>query len=49
VLDERLKGLLESAAAANMNCIRVWGGGMYERHYFYELCDKVCLYPSSFV
>ncbi|ELR17078.1 betamannosidase [Acanthamoeba castellanii str. Neff] len=43
VLDERLKGLLESAAAANMNCIRVWGGGMYERHYFYELCDKLGL------
>lgn len=43
VTEERLKRLLESAAAANMNCIRVWGGGMYERHYFYELCDKLGL------
>jgi beta-mannosidase len=35
--------LLESAAAANMNMIRVWGGGQYEAEYFYELCDKLGL------
>jgi beta-mannosidase len=28
------------AANANMNTLRVWGGGIYEDDYFYELCDK---------
>lgn len=28
------------AKNVNMNMIRVWGGGVYEDDYFYELCDK---------
>lgn len=28
------------AVNANMNTLRVWGGGIYEDDYFYELCDK---------
>ena len=28
------------AKAVNMNMIRVWGGGVYEDDYFYELCDR---------
>ncbi len=36
----RLESLLDSAVAANMNCLRVWGGGRYESEEFYQLCDE---------
>lgn len=35
--------LLTSAAAAHMNMIRVWGGGVYEDERFYDLCDALGL------
>ncbi|MCR4734887.1 MAG: glycoside hydrolase family 2 protein [Treponema sp.] len=41
--DERYDDLLKSAALANQNCIRVWGGGIYEKDHFYDLCDKLGL------
>jgi len=33
--------LLQMVVDANINIIRVWGGGYYEKDEFYELCDKL--------
>jgi beta-mannosidase len=41
VTRERYRHLLESARDANMNMLRVWGGGYYEMDDFYELCDEL--------
>ena len=38
---ERYRDLLTSAAKANMNMLRVWGGGQYEHEVFYNLCDEL--------
>jgi beta-mannosidase len=34
------ENLLSSAVAGNMNMLRVWGGGIYEKEEFYDLCDE---------
>lgn len=36
----RYDKLLRLAKDANVNLIRVWGGGVIEKEAFYELCDK---------
>ncbi|AXT61737.1 glycoside hydrolase family 2 protein [Aquimarina sp. AD10] len=40
---ENYKHILSSAKEANMNMLRVWGGGIYENDEFYELCDEMGL------
>ncbi|WP_431157382.1 glycoside hydrolase family 2 protein [Winogradskyella poriferorum] len=32
--------LLSDVVKSNMNMLRVWGGGIYEDDYFYQLCDE---------
>ena len=34
---------LRAAAAAHLNMIRVWGGGIYESEDFHDLCDELGL------
>ncbi|HOZ30169.1 MAG TPA: hypothetical protein PLL66_04565 [Bacteroidales bacterium] len=39
--DAKYLELLTLAKEANFNMLRVWGGGIYENDYFYELCDSL--------
>lgn len=37
----KLRRLLELARRANVNLLRVWGGGLIESEAFYDLCDEL--------
>jgi len=38
---QQYRKALKDAVDVNMNMLRVWGGGIYEDDYFYELCDSL--------
>jgi len=40
VTDKHYREVIQAAVDANMNMLRVWGGGIYEEDIFYDFCDK---------
>lgn len=43
VTEEDYRRTVNDAVNANMNMLRVWGGGIYENDVFYDLCDEMGL------
>ncbi len=41
VTEKHYRNLLQDVVDANMNMLRVWGGGIYEEDIFYDLCDSL--------
>jgi beta-mannosidase len=41
VSESHYRSLLNDVCTANMNMLRVWGGGIYEEDIFYDLCDSL--------
>lgn len=39
--DEKITRVLELAKEAGVNMVRVWGGGIFEKDWFYSECDRL--------
>ena len=39
--EEKYRHLVEDAVAANMNMLRIWGGGLYQLDSFYDIADEM--------
>lgn len=43
VTDEHLRELFQSAIDTNQNMLRIWGGGLYQRDFVYDMADEMGL------
>lgn len=44
---DRYRARIQQALDANINLLRVWGGGIYEKDEFYAICDEVGMMVSQ--
>ena len=40
ITKEKYEAAINKAMDANFNCLRVWGGGIYEKDVFFDICDE---------
>lgn len=46
--EKHYRRLLQDSVDANMNMLRIWGGGIYENDIFYDICDElgICIWQD---